>query len=158
MTRDEFILSMKPTINNLLRKYHHYGDEDLFQTAMVDVIAGYDRCIEENITNIEEQRKMCNTYAKYAILNELKKRNRDDAFFDVMDEEEIDEPTVTPMDAVELNVALEQTLTPEELKFLRLLQKGVDRQFICSVYNISEKTFYIRKTKLFEKIKKILQN
>lgn len=158
MTRDEFILSMKPTINNLLRKYHHYGDEDLFQIALVDVIVGYDRCIEENITNVEEQRKMCNTYAKYAILNELKKRNREDAFFDVMDEEEIDEPTITPMDDIDLKVSLEQILNPEEQQFLKFLQDGVGRDFICSMYGISEKTFYTRKAKLFEKIKKILQN
>ena len=158
MNRDEFVLSMKPTINNLLRKYHHYGDEDLFQIAIVDVLVGYDRCIEENITNVEEQRKMCNTYAKYAILNELKKRNREDAFFDVMDEDEIDEPSTTPTDDVDLNVSLEQVLNEEELRFLKYLQDGVDRSFICSIYNISEKTFYTRKAKLFEKIKKILQN
>lgn len=157
MTRDEFILSMRPTIKNLLRKYHQYDDEDLYQIAMMDVTVGYDRCVGDGITDETEQRKMCNTYAKYAILNELKKRNRDDAFFDVMDEDEIDEPTVTPMDDVELKVALDQMLNKDELRFLDLLQKGCSRSFICRLYNISEKTFYIKKAKLFQKIKKILQ-
>lgn len=157
MTRDEFILSMRPTIYNLLRKYHHYGDEDLFQIAMLDVIAGYDRCIRDNILSETEQRKMCNTYAKYAILHELQKRNKEYEFFDVMDEDDIDEPTVQTAGDVEIKLSLENMLNDEEKQFVNLLYSGYNRFEIMSMLGISEKTFYNKKAKLFEKIKVLLQ-
>lgn len=157
MNRDDFILSMRPTINNLLRKYHHYGDEDLFQIAMLDVIVGYDRCVNEGILDEAEQRRMCNTYAKYAILNELRKQNKENNFFDIIDDEDIDEPKVMQLDDIELMVAIDEVLDKDDRFFLDLLLSGYNRQEVCTKLFISEKTFYNRKAKIFEKIKNLLQ-
>ena len=156
MNREEFVLSMRPTINNLLRKYHHYGDEDLFQIAMVDVIVGYNRCIKDGILDIEQQQKMCNTYAKYAILHELEKRNRD---YDVLDniDDDVDEPGFMALDDIDIKLSLDKMLNEEEKVLLSLLYAGYDRKHIIKKLGISEKTFYNKKAKLYEKIKKVLQ-
>ena len=77
MNREELILSCQNCVKNLVKKYNNYrADEDLQSIGMIAVIECVDRCLEEEMTDINQIQSRCNIWAKNRILNTEISQNR----------------------------------------------------------------------------------
>lgn len=146
MSRDEIILSCMKTVDNLVKRYNnHESDEDLQSVGMIAVVECVDRCLKENMSNLDEIQRRCNVWARNAILTEIYKQkikysdNPDDLSFAAGED-----------DMTELLIYLEQVLTPREKEMFDLLLFGLTKKEILERMNIVEITYY----KYLEKIKK----
>jgi RNA polymerase sigma factor (sigma-70 family) len=149
MNRDELILSCENCVKNLVRKYNNgCNDEDLQSTGMIAVVECVDRCLSENMTNVDNIQARCNVWAKNRILNEIYKEkikySDDENALDVIEAPESLEPLI-------LSVRL--TLTPRQLEIFDLLLLGKTEEEIQDILQISERTYYYECEKIKEKIK-----
>ena len=149
MDRDELILSCENCVKNLVRKYNNgCNDEDLQSTGMIAVVECVDRCLEENMTDIDNIQARCNVWAKNRILNEIYKEkikySDDEIVIDFIEAPESLEPLI-------LSVRLE--LSPRQLEIFDLLLLGKTEEEIQDILNISERTYYYECEKIKEKIK-----
>lgn len=145
MDRDELILSSVEIVNNLVKKYNnHESDEDLQSVGMIAVVECVDRCLKENMSNIDEIHKRCNVWARNAILTEIYKQkikysdNEDDFNFAQAED-----------DMGELLIYLEEVLTPREKEMFDMLLFGYTKEEILNKMDIKLITYY----KYVEKIK-----
>lgn len=149
LNRDELILSCENCVKNLVRKYNNgCNDEDLQSTGMIAVVECVDRCLEENMTDIDNIQARCNVWAKNRILNEIYKEkikySDDETVIDYIEAPESLEPLI-------LSVRLE--LSPRQLEIFDLLLLGKTEEEIQDILNISERTYYYECEKIKEKIK-----
>lgn len=148
MTRDELILSCQPIVNNLVKKYNnHQPDEDLQSVGMIAVIECVDRCLKEEMDDIDQIQARCNLWAKNRILTEIYKEKpkiSDDELIDVIESEESD---------VELMLYLEQVLTPRQKEIFDLLLQGYSPNEIAEKLNIQKRTMRDHMKHIKEKIK-----
>ena len=148
MSRDEIIFSCMQTVDNLVKKYNnHESDEDLQSVGMIAVVECVDRCLKENMSNLDEIQRRCNVWARNAILGEIYKQkikysdNPDDLSF-VAGED----------DMTELLVYLEQVLTPREKEMFELLLFGYTKDEIMKKLNIQKTVYYDHVKAIKEKI------
>ena len=149
MNRDELILSCENCVKNLVRKYNNgCNDEDLQSTGMIAVVECVDRCLSENMTDVDNIQARCNVWAKNRILNEIYKEkikySDDETIIDFIEAPESLEPLI-------LSVRLE--LSPRQLEIFDLLLLGKTEEEIQDILNISERTYYYECEKIKEKIK-----
>lgn len=148
MTRDELILSCQPIVNNLVKKYNnHQPDEDLQSVGMIAVIECVDRCLKEEMDDIDQIQARCNLWAKNRILTEIYKEKpkiSDDDLIDVVESEESD---------FELLLYLEQVLTPRQKEIFDLLLQGYSPNEIAEKLNIQKRTMRDHMKHIKEKIK-----
>lgn len=149
MNRDELILSCENCVKNLVRKYNNYcDDEDLQSTGMIAVIECVDRCIKDNMSDVDNIQARCNVWAKNRILNKIYEEK-----FKYSDEENIIDYIEAPENLEPLILSVRQTLTPRQLEIFDLLLSGKVEDEIIDILNISERTFYYECEKIKEKIK-----
>ena len=149
LNRDELILSCENCVKNLVRKYNNgCNDEDLQSTGMIAVVECVDRCLSENMTNVDNIQARCNVWAKNRILNEIYKEkikySDDENVLDIIEAPESLDPLI-------LSVRL--TLTPRQLEIFDLLLLGKTEEEIQDILSISERTYYYECEKIKEKIK-----
>lgn len=149
MERDELILSCENCVKNLVRKYNNgCNDEDLQSTGMIAVVECVDRCLSENMSDIDAIQARCNVWAKNRILDEIYKEKikyADDEF--ILDEIE------APEDIEHLIMEVRHELTPRQLEVFDLLLQGKSQEEICEVLNIGDKMYYKHALAIKEKIK-----
>lgn len=149
MTRDELILSCQPIVNNLVKKYNnHQPDEDLQSVGMIAVIECVDRCLKEEMDDINQIQARCNLWAKNRILTEIYKEKPkytdDELAVDFAEAEE---------DMTELFIYLEQVLTPRQKEIFDLLLQGYSPDEIGEKLNIQKRTMREHMKNIREKIK-----
>lgn len=149
MTRDELILSCQPIVNNLVKKYNnHQPDEDLQSVGMIAVIECVDRCLKEEMDDIDQIQARCNLWAKNRILTEIYKEKPkyadDELAVDFAEAEE---------DMTELFIYLEQVLTPRQKEIFDLLLQGYSPDEIGEKLNIQKRTMREHMKNIKEKIK-----
>lgn len=149
MTRDELILSCQPIVNNLVKKYNnHQPDEDLQSVGMIAVIECVDRCLKEEMDDIDQIQARCNLWAKNRILTEIYKEKPkyadDELAVDFAEAEE---------DMTELFIYLEQVLTPRQKEIFDLLLQGYSPDEIGEKLNIQKRTMREHMKNIREKIK-----
>lgn len=149
MERDELILSCENCVKNLVRKYNNgCNDEDLQSTGMIAVVECVDRCLSENMSDVDAIQARCNVWAKNRILDEIYKEKikyADDEF--ILDEIE------APEDIEHLIMEVRHGLTPRQLEVFDLLLQGKSQEEICEVLNIGDKMYYKHALAIKEKIK-----
>lgn len=147
MDREELILSCQSIVDNLVKKYNnHKSDEDLQSEGMIAVIECVDRCLSENMTDMNQIQARCNVWARNKILTEIYKEK-----IKYADEEtEIE----APEDVTELLIYLEQVLTPRQKEVFDLLCQGYSYEKILEKLNITQPMLYKHCQKIKEKIKK----
>lgn len=149
MNRDELILSCQNCVKNLVKKYNNYRpDEDLQSIGMIAVIECVDRCLEEEMTDINQIQSRCNIWAKNRILNDIYKEKVKCA-----DDEFIFEEIEAPEDDELLKFAVKQTLTPRQLEVFELLENGCSKEEICEKLNITDLMYWKHCRNIREKIK-----
>lgn len=150
MNRDELILSCENCVKNLVRKYNNgCNDEDLQSTGMIAVVECVNRCLSENMTDVNQIQARCNVWAKNRILDEIYKEKikyADDEF--VLDEIE------APENLERLILEVRHELTPTQLKVFDLLLSGKSEEEILEILNISIITYYSHT----QQIKKIIKS
>ena len=151
MNRDELILSCENCVKNLVRKYNNGClDEDLQSTGMIAVIECVDRCLSENMSDVNNIQARCNVWAKNRILDEIYKvkiKYADDEF--ILDDIE------APEDIEHFVMAVRHELTPRQLAVFDLLLVGKSPEEICEQLNIGMKMFYKHSLMIKEKIKNL---
>ena len=151
MNRDELILSCENCVKNLVRKYNNgCNDEDLQSTAMIAIIECVDRCLDENMTDINQIQARCNVWAKNRILDEIYKEKlkfADDDF--ILDE------IPAPEDMSQLIMAVRHELTDRQLEVFDRLLVGKSPEEIQEELNISDMMFYKHCRNIREKIKEV---
>ena len=149
MNRDELILSCENCVKNLVRKYNNgCNDEDLQSTGMIAVIECVDRCLVENMTDVNQIQARCNVWAKNKILNKIyeeKLKYVDDDF--ILDELE------SPEDMSRLILSVRQELTPRQLQIFDMLLEGKSKDEIVDELHILERVYWHHCQKIREKIK-----
>lgn len=149
MNRDELILSCQNCVKNLVKKYNNYrADEDLQSIGMIAVVECVDRCLEEEMTDVNQIQSRCNIWAKNRILNDIYKEKVKCA-----DDEFIFEEIEAPEDDELFEFSVRQTLTPRQLEIFDLLKEGLTPEEICEKLNIGIKMFYKHSLAIKEKIK-----
>lgn len=151
MDREKLILSCENCVKNLVRKYNNGCDnEDLQQTAMIAVIECVDRCLSEQMTDINNIQARCNVWAKNRLLDEIYKEKikyADDEFI----LEEIEAP-----DGIEhLIIDVRHNLTDRQLEVFDLLLKGKSPEEIQEELNIGDMMFYKHCRNIRKKIKNL---
>lgn len=148
MTRDELILSCQPIVNNLVKKYNnHQPDEDLQSVGMIAVIECVDRCLKEEMDDIDQIQARCNLWAKNRILTEIYKEKpkiSDDELIEAIETDESD---------IELLLYLEQVLTQRQKEIFDLLLQGYSPNEIAEKLNIQKRTMRDHIKHIKEKIK-----
>lgn len=151
MNRDELILSCENCVKNLVRKYNNgCNDEDLQSTAMIAVVECVDRCLSENMTDVNQIQARCNVWAKNRILDEIyteKIKYADDDF--ILDD------IPAPEDMSKLIMAVRHELTDRQLEVFDLLLKGKSPEEIQDELNISDMMFYKHCRNIRKKIKEV---
>lgn len=149
MNRDELILSCQNCVKNLVKKYNNYRpDEDLQSIGMIAVVECVDRCLEEEMTDVNQIQSRCNIWAKNRILNDIYKEKVKCA-----DDEFIFEEIEAPEDDELLKFAIKQTLTPRQLEVFELLENGCSKEEICEKLNITDLMYWKHCRNIREKIK-----
>lgn len=149
LNRDELILSCENCVKNLVRKYNNgCNDEDLQSTGMIAVVECVDRCLSENMTNVDNIQARCNVWAKNRILNEIYKEK-----IKYSDDENVLEIVEAPENLEPLILSVRLTLTPRQLEIFDLLLLGKTEEEIQDILSISERTYYYECEKIKEKIK-----
>ena len=149
LNRDELILSCENCVKNLVRKYNNgCNDEDLQSTGMIAVVECVDRCLSENMTNVDNIQARCNVWAKNRILNEIYKEK-----IKYSDDENVLEIVEAPESLEPLISSVRLTLTPRQLEIFDLLLLGKTEEEIQDILSISERTYYYECEKIKEKIK-----
>ena len=149
MNREELILSCQNCVKNLVKKYNNYrADEDLQSIGMIAVIECVDRCLEEEMTDINQIQSRCNIWAKNRILNDIYKEKVKCA-----DDEFMFEELEAPEDDELLKFAVKQTLTPRQLEVFELLENGCSKEEICEKLNITDLMYWKHCRNIREKIK-----
>lgn len=147
MDREELILSCQKIVDNLVRKYNnHKSDEDLQSEGMIAVVECVNRCLEENMSDIDQIQARCNVWARNRILTEIYREKIKYA------DEEIE--MEAPEDITELLIYLEQVLTPRQKEVFDLLLQGCSYEEIMKKLNIKQSILYEHIKKIKEKIKK----
>lgn len=149
MNRDELILSCQNCVKNLVKKYNNYRpDEDLQSIGMIAVVECVDRCLEEEMTDVNQIQSRCNIWAKNRILNDIYKEKVKCA-----DDEFVFEEIEAPEDDELLKFAVKQTLTPRQLEVFELLENGYSKEEICEKLNITDLMYWKHCRNIREKIK-----
>ena len=149
MNRYELILSCENCVKRLVRKYNNgCDDEDLQSTGMIAVIECVDRCLNENMTDLDSIQSRCNIWAKNRILNEIYKEK-----LKYSDEENVVDFIESPEEIEPLILAVRQQLTPKQLEVFDLLLAGKTREEIMEELNIQECMYFRHCKKIKEKIK-----
>ena len=149
MNREELILSCQNCVKNLVKKYNNYKpDEDLQSIGMIAVVECVDRCLEEEMTDVNQIQSRCNIWAKNRILNDIYKEKVKCA-----DDEFIFEEIEAPEDDELLKFAVKQTLTPRQLEVFELLENGCSKEEICEKLNITDLMYWKHCRNIREKIK-----
>ena len=69
MNRDDIILDCYDIVDNLVKKYNNYYlDEDMQSEGMVAVVECVDRCLSENMTDINKIRGRVSIWVRNRIL------------------------------------------------------------------------------------------
>lgn len=148
MNRDELILSCQPIVNNLVKKYNnHQPDEDLQSEGMIAVVECVDRCISDEMTDIDQIQARCNIWARNRILSEIYKEK-----IKFEDDEIALELAVAPDDLGELMMYLEQTLTPRQKEVFDLLLEGFTQEEIMEKLGIARAMYFRHVKHIREKI------
>ena len=147
--REELILSCQECVSRLVRKYNnHMPDEDLQSIGMIAVIECVDRCLSENMTDINQIQSRCNVWAKNRILNDIYKEK-----IKFVDDELALELVPAHESDFELRDYIESELTPRQLEVVDLLIEGYDPKEIQEKLNISVPMYYKHLTNIKEKLK-----
>lgn len=151
MNRDELILSCENCVKNLVRKYNNGCDsEDLKQTAMIAVIECVDRCLDEEMTDINQIQARCNVWAKNRILDEIYTEK-----IKYVEDNSILDDIEAPEDLSQLIMDVRHELTDRQLEVFDLLLKGEDPEEIQAKLNIGDMMFYKHCRNIREKIKSL---
>lgn len=149
MNRDELILSCENCVKRLVRKYNNgCDDEDLQSTGMIAVIECVDRCLNENVTDLDAIQSRCNVWAKNRILNKIYEEK-----LKYSDEENAVDFIEAPEEIEPLILSVRQQLTPKQLEVFDLLLAGKTREEIMEELNIQECMYFRHCKKIKEKIK-----
>ena len=151
MNRDELILSCENCVKNLVRKYNNgCNDEDLQSTGMIAVIECVDRCLSENMTDVNQIQARCNVWAKNRILDEIYKEKLKFA-----DDEFIVDEIASPEDMSQLIMAVRHELTDRQLEVFDRLLAGKSPEEIQEELLIGDMMFYKHCRNIREKIKEL---
>ena len=115
---------------------------------MIAVIECVDRCLVENMTDVNQIQARCNVWAKNKILNKIyeeKLKYVDDDF--ILDELE------SPEDMSRLILSVRQELTPRQLQIFDMLLEGKSKDEIVDELHILERVYWHHCQKIREKIK-----
>jgi RNA polymerase sigma factor (sigma-70 family) len=138
MNRDEIIMSCSDIVHNLVRKYNnHNTDEDLHAEGMIAVVECVDRCLKENMTDLNQIQARCNVWAKNRILSEIYREK-----IKYADNESALEIQESSEDLRPLIDDVKRTLTPKQLEVFELLLAGHDRFEIMEKLNIKDRQYY----------------
>lgn len=149
MNRDELILSCENCVKNLVRKYNNgCNDEDLQSTGVIAVIECVDRCLAENMTDIDSIQARCNVWAKNRILDEIYKEK-----IKYADDNAILDEIEAPEDLSQLIMDVRHDLTDRQLEVFDLLLQGKSPEEIQEELNIGDMMFYKHCRNIREKIK-----
>lgn len=147
--RENLILSCQDCVNNLVKKYNnHNPDEDLQSIGMIAVIECVDRCLNENMTDINQIQARCNVWAKNRILNEIYKEK-----IKFVDDDLAIETFPAHNNDFELIDYIESVLTDRQLEVANLLIEGFEPKEIQEKLNISTPMFYKHLTNIKEKLR-----
>lgn len=132
MKRDDLILSMKPIVDNIVKRYtNEKPNEDLSSVGMIAVIRCVDRCIKEDIKEYEIIKAKCIVWAKNSILNTICKKDykmtSDNNLLDNVGESNL---FFTLVD-------IKSALTPRQNEVLNLLLNGDSYYEVMKKLNIS---------------------
>lgn len=148
MNRDELILNSRDIVNNLVKKYNnHKSDEDLQSIGMIAVIECVDRCLSENMTDINQIQARCNVWAKNRILTEIYKEK-----IKYTDDENALDLCEAPEDMNELIISVKQSLTNKQRQIFDLLSQGYDKDEIMKKVNITRSVYFKHVKNIKEKI------
>ena len=151
MTRDELILDCQDIVKNLVRKYNnHKVDEDLVSVGMIEIVKCVDKCLKDDLTDREQIRARCNTWARNAILNEIYKEKVKVA----------DDPAVVDTLTADENISyavhdLKKVLSPRENKILDCLLSGLSDYEIMAKFSVKKRMVCYYKERIKEKIKNL---
>lgn len=150
MNREELILSCRPTIENLVKKYNnHIISEDLVNDGFVAAIKCIDFCEKNNITNVDEIHKQCNVWVRNYILNKVYQQKdsiMDEDIFEALEDLE-------PLNYIKYDVR--KMLKPKHQKVFDMLLAGYCEKIICEKMNIKRAMYYRYLHDIKEIIKKL---
>lgn len=151
MDRDNIILDCYDIVDNLVKKYNNYHlDEDMQSEGMIAVVECVDRCLSENMTDMNRIRGRVSIWVRNRILTLIYKEKikyaddenaldflegSDDEYFKYVDE-------------------LRQELTPKQLEMLNLLLEGKNETEIMKELKIERAMYFRHLQNIKEKIKK----
>lgn len=144
MTRDELILYFIPVVENVVKKYNnHEIDEDLVSIGTLKCIKAVDRCLSENVTDVDAIRPRVIVWVKNAVLDAISLRNNSNKI-DCLDDYEV-------TDNSELDILIfdvRESLNGKTKDVFDLKLSGYTKEEICEKLNI-------KKTQYFEYLKRI---
>lgn len=148
MNRDDIIMSCTDLVNNLVKKYNnHNSDEDLHAEGMIAVVECVDRCLKENMTDLNQIQARCNVWAKNRILTEIYREK-----IKYADNEQALEMQEGLEDLQPLIDDVKRVLTPKQLEVFELMLEGYDRFEIMDKLNIKDRQYYNYVNVIKEKI------
>lgn len=148
MNRDDIIMSCTDLVNNLVKKYNnHNSDEDLHAEGMIAVVECVDRCLKENMTDLNQIQARCNVWAKNRILTEIYREK-----IKYADNEQALEMQEGLEDLQPLIDDVKRVLTPKQLEVFELMLAGYDRFEIMDKLNIKDRQYYNYVNVIKEKI------
>lgn len=150
MDRNELILSCKPIIINLVKKYNNgYYDEDLVSVGYVGVVKCVNRCEQEGLTDPDQIHARCYIWARNEILSCIyaqKIKSDEDS------EEILDTLAVNADTSIELYDWLENNLTKKQYDMFHLLVEGYTQQEIMHKLNIKKTVYFQHLKNIREKV------
>lgn len=147
MDRDEIILSMKPIVDNIVKKYtNKRKDEDLSSIGMIAVINCVDRCIKEQIEDYEIIKARCIVWSKNKILDTLRKKD----YKFVYDNTLLD--NVSQANIHFSLIDIKSSLTPRQKEVFDLLLSGSSYTEIMTSLKISYPMYHKHITNIKKKI------
>lgn len=155
LSRDEMIMSVSDIVNNLVKKYNNFKeDDDLYQIGMIGVINGVDSCVTRGIKDTEIIKAVCIVRARNAIIDE--QRHNSYVYSGVSDDYEIEEiidDNDTNADLVELQYDLQKSLDDSTYTIYSMWASGYDVNEICDILGKSKTYVYNRLNNLKEFLK-----
>lgn len=149
MNRDELILDCIGVVDNLVRKYNnHMTDEDLKSVGIIAVIECVDRCIKDNMSDINQIKARCNVWSKNRILDEIYREK-----LKFVDDDCVFETLEAPEDTTMLIAEVKSELTPKQQIVFDMLLQGKSYEEIADILGVKVKVIYKHCATIKEKIK-----
>ena len=151
MNRDNLILSCQDIVDNIVKKYNNcHLDEDMRSEGMIAVVECIDRCIKEEMEDLNKIRGRVSIWVRNRILTLIYKEKIKYAD----DENALDFMEGSDDDYFKYIDELRQELTPKQLEVLNLLLEGKNENQIMNELKIERAMYFRHLQNIKEKIKK----